>query len=125
MGYMRVAERFFFENAGYSYNPATETREQGRAKCAAALARAERNARSAGIWFEWSLDDLDSSEWSDERPSWAQYRCLAMNQSGRVVAALGGIDFGRDGTPSNSSYRRVVEAELATEALADTRVSEL
>lgn len=32
-------------------------------------------------------------------------------------ASLGGIDFGRDGEPWGNPYRRVVEAELALEAL--------
>ena len=35
---------FFFTHAGYSYDPKTETPEQGRAKCAQRLAEAEEEA---------------------------------------------------------------------------------
>ena len=120
--FMKVAERFFYEHAGYSYNPATESRDAGRRRCAAEMAAAERSAREAGIGFEWSEDSFDSSEWSDEQPPWTQYVCVAVSADGRVAASLGGIDFGRGGTPwTDARYRRVVEAELAAEALADAQ----
>ncbi|MDE2097386.1 MAG: hypothetical protein KGL39_09095 [Patescibacteria group bacterium] len=45
------AEAFFLEHAGYSYDPAVETKEQGRKRCARDLARAERYGRAQG----WSL----------------------------------------------------------------------
>lgn len=35
----------------------------------------------------------------------------------RVCQSLHGIDFGRDGSPAQDSYGRVVEAELADEEL--------
>lgn len=113
---MTQAEQFFFDNAGYSYGPG-ETPEQGKLRCAQAMAKAELDGREAGLSFQWREDDRDSSDWSDERPAWKQYVCACYGPDGAVLASLHGIDFGRDGTPESSSYRRVVEAELASEAL--------
>jgi len=33
---------FFLKHAGYSYNPQTETKEQGRRRCAKALVQAKQ-----------------------------------------------------------------------------------
>lgn len=113
---------FFYANAAYSYNPATQTEEEGRRQCAELLADAERRGSDAGLAFEWSIDrDSDSSDWSDDPDPWQVWQCLCRDESGDVVAALAGIDFGRDGDPWGDNYRRVVEAELAAEALPDTR----
>lgn len=110
---------FFYQHAGYSYNPATETPEQGRRKCARALARAERAGSDAGLGFRWSIDpDTDSSDWNDDPEPWAQWVCECVDADGETVACLGGIDFGRDGEPWGDPYQRVVEAELAAEALS-------
>jgi hypothetical protein len=38
---------------------------------------------------------------------------LAYDVDGNVINSLGGVDFGLDGTPHASHYRRVVEAEIA------------
>lgn len=44
-------EQFFYDHAGYGYNPATETAEQGRENTARGLARAELYARE----HDWQL----------------------------------------------------------------------
>lgn len=112
----RTPFAFFLTHAGYSYNPQTETPMQGRRRCARALAWAEMRARDVGASFEWSIDpDVDSSEWSDEEPPYAQWQCIARDASGVVFASLHGIDFGRGKEPWGDPYRRVVEAELASE----------
>ena len=117
---MQTPYQFFHEHAGYSYRPDTETKAQGRARCARAMARAEREARDAGLSFEWGVDPYsDSSDWCDDDPPWALWTCTARDATGRVVASLCAIDFGRDGEPWGDPYRRVVEAELALEALAE------
>lgn len=109
---------FFKRHAGYSIAPG-ETREQGRLRCARALADAEARGRDAGLSFEWSVDpDSDSSDWCDEMPTWQVWQCYAHDESGAVVAYMGAVDFGRDGSPHSDPYRRVVEAELAAEALS-------
>jgi len=115
---MQTPYQFFKQHAGYSYNPAAETPEQGRQRCARSLARAERKASDTGMSFGWSVDPcFDSREFSDETPAYQLWQCVAYDSDGRAVAALSGIDFGRDGTPWGDTYRRVVEAELAAEAL--------
>lgn len=111
------AVRFFFTHAAFSYMPGKETRDEGRARCARELAEAERKGREAGLVFDWTADpDCDSSEWSDEAPAYVQWQCLCYLNN-EIVASLGCIDFGRDGDPWNDPYQRVVEAELAAEAL--------
>lgn len=106
---------FFLANAGYSYDPKTETPMQGRARCAARLAAAEVRAQKLDVAFHWALDGMTSAEWTSQRPVWNTWECVGRTRTGGVFASLCGIDFGRDGEPWSSSYRRVVEAELACE----------
>ncbi len=113
----QTAYAFFYAQAGYGYQPDQETKEQGRRRCAMQLTEAEQWARDNDVSFEWSIDDLDSSEWNDDPEPWAQWRCVAHDEDGAVVASLCGIDFGRDVEPWGQPYRRVVEAELALEAM--------
>jgi hypothetical protein len=123
--------QFFLKHAGYSYDPATQSPMQGRIQCARKLAAAERKARDAGISYQWEYDGADSSEWIADNEDggrncnpWQTWACCAIpsgedaDQYGTAaLASLGGIDFGRDGEPWGNPYRRVVEAELALEAL--------
>ena len=61
--------RLFKEHAGYSYDPKTETADQGRAKSARRLATVERKALNKGFYFRWSIDrDVDSSDFDDGAP---------------------------------------------------------
>lgn len=111
--------QFFLRHAGFSYDPKTETADAGRRRNARDLANAERRASAAGMSFGWSIDpDIDSSEWCDDPPAYDQWVCVCRDAVGDSVASLGGIDFGRDGSPYSDPYRRVVEAELAREALS-------
>ena len=122
---------FFLKHAGYSYNPQTETKEQGRRRCAKALAQAERQAHDEGFSFEWSVDPyINSSEWIDDDEDggkncdpWQTWQCLVRDPAGRIVSSLHGIDFGRDGEPWGNPYRRVVEAELALDTLTERTAS--
>lgn len=110
--------RFFLEHAGYCTPP-------GRAACALGLARAEARAESAGFTFEWEWDDDADLSWMDDRDLY--YRddegkrhpreheilgCIARGPDGEVLASLWGI------VDADTGYRRVVEAELASEALS-------
>lgn len=120
---MTKVERFFYDNAGYSYNPATETPEQGQEKSAILLAGAERWAQEAGYDFIWDIDPYASSaDWIDDNEDggkyydpWQVWFCSMVDEKGKTVQSLHAIDFGRDGQPWGNSYRRVVEAELAAE----------
>lgn len=106
-------KKFFLAYAGYSYDHNKETASQGRQRAARAYVKAEEFARD-NLWsFHWSIDRLsDSSDWTDEKPAWQQWQCCARDGNGALRASLHGIDFGRDGAPWGSNYRRVVEAEL-------------
>jgi hypothetical protein len=107
---------FFLKYAGYSYDPAKETAHQGRIRCAQSLAQAERMARDYDLRFQWEIDpDINSSEFSDEDPPWHLWEVICYSADGNIVGCLGGVDFGRDRDPWMDPYRRVVEAELASE----------
>lgn len=109
------ARKFFYENAGFSYDPKKETPEDGRRRHACELADAEQRARNLGYSFAWEPDVIDSSDFSDEKPAWGLWMCVIYRPDGKVCGSLSGIDFGRDGSPHGDPYRRVVEAELALE----------
>lgn len=103
-----AAQKFFFEHAGYSVPP-------GRAVCAVQYAEAEEKAREAGCSFEWGPCDTTSQEFSKVRPFYPLWRCSMRDPKGKMCASMCGIDFGRDKAPWGDPYRRVVEAELASD----------
>jgi hypothetical protein len=112
------AVRFFFSHAGYSWNPQTETPTQGRWRTARDLTRAEGYANANDWTFEWSDDWACGShvreygsESYPEEPSTCE-TCLLRDAEGNVLESLGCID------DASAEYRRVVQAELASEALA-------
>lgn len=109
-----AAVAFFHDHAGWSYNPATETPEEGRQRCAERLAAAEAWAKAAGVSFGWEDDwdvgsHVEEYDAYDQEPSTCEICTVQMQ--GDVVAALGCID------DADANYRRVVEAELAYEAM--------
>ena len=124
------AETFFFKNAGYSYKPSEQTKEQGRVECAKALAKAEDEAREHGIEFVWEQDVDPDISWMDRKQR-KQYRKgeLLMLQAYATqdraargsLASLGGISVLGWSDP----YRRVVNAELAQEALQSPDFKEM
>lgn len=111
---MKTAYHFFYTNAGWSYDPAVETKAQGRARCAKALARAEARALDSGLRYVWHVDSNASSrDFCDkDYPLWA---CMLVRGESEILESLGGIDFGENGQPWGDPYKRVVEAELALE----------
>jgi len=123
---MNPNETFFYEHAGYCYGPG-QTPDEGRRECAAELAAAEHFALEAGIRFRWDTDpDTDSRDFSDEPDPWPLWVCVAYNADGNIIQSLGGIDFGRDGSPWSAPYApyaRVVEAELAAQARTESAES--
>jgi hypothetical protein len=110
-----AAAAFMFEHAGWSYNPATETPDEGRMRGAHHLAIAEAWAEARGLYVTWQ-DDWSvgshrdyygpDSAYSDGEPESCELAIL-YDDAGRILASLGCID---GATPE---YRRVVEAELA------------
>jgi hypothetical protein len=112
---MNKAEQFFLEHAGWATPP-------GREDCAILLAAAEARASAGGVSFHWEIDeDSSSADWKsaeelrEDGGPYAVWGCVARDASGGCFASLWSIDFGPGGDPWGDPYRRVVEAELATE----------
>lgn len=108
---------FFFENAGYSYK-APESAEQGRIRCAIELAKAEEYARGLGWEFEWEPDQSPDLSWmsDEERSQEHEVLCCRIPDPSNPkysLASLCGI------VDADRNYGRVIEAELAIEALAN------
>ena len=131
---------FFKRYAGTSWNPQTETKEQGKERGARELAHAEQFVRDAGYAIQWEIDpDVTSADWMpayetvtlpptrtasgqlesrkvrQRHAPYSTWVCLIRDPEGNVCGSLGGVDFGRDGEPWGDPHRRVVEAELASE----------
>lgn len=115
---MTHAERFFWKNAGFSYDPAKETKAQGRRRCATALAEAESYAQDRQWSYEWEWDcegcagcDCGSSECACSAGTEHETLCCVLRvHRGAILASLYGI------CEPSADYRRVIEAELALEA---------
>lgn len=118
-----AAIMFFYEHAGSSYNPATQTEVNGRLLGAIALATAHRWARNNGCYFIWENDE--PAECQNETGEWEYHpavSCLMLQYAEdiydqpKVLGSLGGIIESPDAR-ERQNYRRVVEAELALEAM--------
>lgn len=110
----QAAYLFFLKHAGYSVKLG-ESQRSGHSRSARQLAAAERDACALGYRFEWYDDDHFGNHSNEaDAPEHCEL-CVCYDDHGHVVDSLGCID---DATPE---YRRVVEAELAMEALAEQR----
>ena len=97
---------FFLRNAGYSYDPKTQTKQAGRSECARKLAKAERDARALGYTFEWEYDSDGSPDCAcSTGGSHECLVCLMRDSHGICCQSLGSI------CEPSREYRRVVEAE--------------
>lgn len=112
--------RFFYSHAGYSYDPKTETRNQGKWRTARELAHAEAEAQRLNLSFNWDYDpdgcigcDCGQTDCAcaSSEPHETLY-CWVEDEQGNNLASLGGI------CGADCNYKRVVEAELAQEAIA-------
>lgn len=124
---IREAFRFHLQHGGYCTPP-------GRAQCALDLARAEQTARDLNLRVEWQEEDENPLDvFGDDPDTRAQVRRIREGESdllfARVpdptdgspyaaLASLGMIELSRD---DRDPYRRVVEAELLSEAVAVLR----
>jgi hypothetical protein len=118
------AERFFYEHAGYCYDPKRETPCEGRVRCARELAAAEAWGKEYGVEFRWEWDESearagDHAEWCSDDDctghdvEWCLARLTDPDNGREWTASLCGIiDAGR-------TYRRVVETELTAEIRGD------
>jgi len=111
----RNAVAFFYQHACWGYNPATETKAQGRHRGARNLADAEAWARTVGMTFVWEDDDIP---WDGDSDSPREMLgCIARWRDGSTAASLWGL------ADPNADYVRVVESELSMEARAEMRAS--
>jgi hypothetical protein len=105
---MTKQQQFFYDNAGGSWNPATETWQEGTARYAAELAQAETYAQEQGWFFTWEADDIPCQHEDGE-----DHEAEVCDLNARDHALLGSLS-GICG--ATDEYRRVVQAELALEA---------
>jgi hypothetical protein len=115
---------FFYAQAGYSYQPDTQTGVNGRLHGAIALANAERWARANGCYFVWDNDqDAEAMNESGEYEFYPAVSCLMMQHAEdpsdrpHVLASLSAI-IESPNREKRDAYRRVIEAELALEGMS-------
>lgn len=111
------AVAFFYEHANTSFTLGVESEAEGRMRGAIDSARAEAKARKRGYTFVWS-DDWEvgshkdeygpDSAYADGEPDRCEH-CDILDKNGNMIGSLSCID---DASPE---YRRVIEAELASE----------
>lgn len=108
------AVAFFYKHAGYSYGPG-ESPLQGRRRGAIRLAKAEAEAARRGWRVKWEHDqeEYQMGDAETEHPS-EVLTAVLYDAEGNVLGSLSGI-----GDPSRD-YSRVVEADLALEALGNS-----
>jgi hypothetical protein len=118
--------RFFYEHAGYAISSG-ETEHTARLRNAKALADAEEYAADQDWAYDWEEESRDEAEMTfGDEETWENtesYSVALRDESDNSsLAALGGVSFPRDGAHTSRSrdYRRVVEAELALEAITMT-----
>ena len=105
------AQNFFFRNAGYSWDPRTETRYEGHERCALRLAQAEAMADELGWYLVWEDDPEASFDEGAQR-----YIASVRTSEGTLLQNLGGVD------DCSHRYGRVLFAELALAELVEMQV---
>ena len=106
--------QFFFKEAGWSYHPKKETPREGRMRGARELAAAEKLASEKGWSVEWEHDQEPYEMGDAETEMPGEVLCAILrDEEGKPLGSLCQI-----GDPSRG-YRRVVEAELASQAVDD------
>ena len=122
------AEKFFFEWAGGAYTAGASAAQRKRERIdqAKALAAAEAEAEERGWTYHWDYDQEADTSWMDEE-ALADFRAgrtemldvLLKDENGNVLASLGGVHVRATG--GRDPYGRLVEAEMAQEALEAER----
>jgi hypothetical protein len=115
--------RFFLEHSGYVGQSGSSKVKQKKQRIENAknLARAEEYAREHGWRYDWQEEEDPDLSWLAEGDDPADHEMMAVllrDENGEVLASLGNIDFFRYGHQrENREYARLVEAELAYEAM--------
>ena len=136
---MTKREQFFYDNAGFSYNPETETQEDGRIRCAQEMAKVEDEAQALGMYLDVSKEsdcyawhasgdfDIVTSksilEDGDDTELYPSFLVELRTHEGETVGSVGGVTFdnGTQDSPTQErrTYERVLFAELASEFFAE------
>jgi hypothetical protein len=113
-------EAFFYYNAGFAYNPATETKIAGHKRCARELAQAEalylQAHKCADVGCQWE-HDTDAAQ-DGEQFDTCEFAAIwhrPEDQPAHTLASLGAI------LDATDTYRRVIRAELAEECADELR----
>ncbi len=110
-----AAEKFFFLNGGYSWDPNTQTKAQGKRQSAKDHAKAEAMADKLGWRFEWSEDPEPYKLGDAETEHPDEVLCVAMyDENGKCVDSLGGIGF-VGSFADKRLHGRIEEAAMALE----------
>ena len=105
-------EQFFYDHAGFCYDPKTQTAEQGQTECAQRLAAAELAFMRSDARCEWADDSDSAAEMRHEgEPFDTCEYCVIRTADGTHLASLHAI------TDASPNYRRVVRAQLAFECI--------
>ena len=119
----KSAVDFFYKHAGHSRR-AGETLEQGKRRSARELATAERHAEDHGWTYQWgddpdgwdSIGDIDPEEIREV------LAVVLLDENGRPLESLGSVVFGKGhSVEEDRRYGRMIEAELALEAVSNKR----
>lgn len=114
--HLNAAERFFWNNAGWSYDPRKETQARGRTLCAKAMADAEQAYQDAEAYANWCFkivpDEL--ATFDEGAPRWLMY---IEDTQGHVMASLGAVD------DDSKDYSRVIRAELSLELVEELKAA--
>lgn len=115
---MTDAQMFFYNNAGYSYDMATETPDDGRLRAARLLADAESRLK-AGPYFV-SIEP-DDEPWDGDvpydGPIWLVTLWSVEDESRPVLLdSIGSV-----ACEQGDDYLRVIAAELALESIPSIR----
>jgi hypothetical protein len=116
-------EQFFYDHAGFSFDPTKETQEQGKLRCARQMAKAETWAVQNGYMFETMPDpDADESFMDDEPQEYQDewrgkaFVTIMYGPGGDIKQSLGG-------SYGDHLYKHVVRAELAWEEMPAEKAS--
>lgn len=107
--------QFFVKHAGFSYDPMTQTREQGQQQGAERMADAEDVLMLAMRVGDVSVHWVDDARMGDEPDDVENVESCVIEINGEIVASLFAI------WDADTNYRRVVRAELALECLGRLR----
>lgn len=109
-------EQFFYDHAGWSYDPKTETERQGRERGAKSLAAAEKRLKDGPYYFTTEPDDVPwDGDLPYDGPLWiVSLWSVRGTASGELIGSIGSV-----ACESGDPYMRVVRAELASEYIPD------